>query len=164
MRAAEFTDSSRTLYSQFTFKADKDFLSSVLNMFIETVDPIKHIPGIFSGFVLQPITQIARANRHKKGGSPFGIKEEDGSLVSQYTLISKINFRPPLSSLSNISASNSPQHLPTVEQCRRRRCRARRFHRLYRPCHYPSERKGDFPPLGVPELCEHQPGRLCGLR
>lgn len=32
---------------------------------------------------MQPMTQIARANRYKNGGSPFGIKEEDGPLISQ---------------------------------------------------------------------------------
>jgi hypothetical protein len=65
-----------------TFKADKQFLSQVLDFLIETVQPMKIIPGLFSGFVIQPITQIARVNRHKNGGNPFGIKEEDGPLMS----------------------------------------------------------------------------------
>jgi hypothetical protein len=82
--APEFTDNSyRTLYAAMTIKVDKAFLTTILELFIEVQNPIKHIPGIFSGYVLQPITQIARANRDKNGGNPFNIKEEDGSLISQ---------------------------------------------------------------------------------
>ena len=66
-----------------TFTANKELLSNILDLFIETMEPMKHIPGMFPSFVLQPVTQIARANRHKNGGSPFGIKEEDGPLISQ---------------------------------------------------------------------------------
>ena len=71
------------MFAQFTFRADKEYLSNVLEIFIKIVCPIKHIPGLFSGFVLQPIAQIARANRHKNGGNPFGINEADGALVSK---------------------------------------------------------------------------------
>jgi hypothetical protein len=69
-----------------TFKANKELLSKIMDLFIETIEPIKGIPGLFPSFVMQPITQIARANRHKNGGNPFGIKEEDGPLISQQHL------------------------------------------------------------------------------
>lgn len=71
------------MYMPMTFSANVELLSKILDFFIETIESIKDIPGIFPSFVMQPITQIARANRHKNGGSPFGIKEEDGSLISQ---------------------------------------------------------------------------------
>ena len=66
-----------------TIKADKELLSNILDLFIEAMESIKNVSGLFPSFVLQPITQIARANRHKNGGNPFGIKEEDGPLISQ---------------------------------------------------------------------------------
>jgi hypothetical protein len=66
-----------------TVKADKELLSNILDLFIETMESIKHVSGLVPSFVFQPITQIARANRHKNGGNPFGIKEEDGPLISQ---------------------------------------------------------------------------------
>lgn len=74
---------ARTLYSPMTLKANKELLSKILDLFIEAMEPIKNISGLFPSFVMQPITQIARANRNKNGGNPFGIKEEDGPLISQ---------------------------------------------------------------------------------
>jgi hypothetical protein len=69
-----------------TFQADEELLSKILDQFIEAVEPIKNISGLFPSFVMQPMAQIARANRHKNGGNPFGIKEEDGPLISQWHL------------------------------------------------------------------------------
>jgi hypothetical protein len=90
---------ARTMYADCTIKADQELLSKILDLFMETLEPIKGITGLFSGFVLQPITQIARANRHKNGGNPFGIVEEDGPLIRESLLhvllvyqLSPINF------------------------------------------------------------------------
>jgi hypothetical protein len=64
-----------------TIVPNKELISKILDIFLETIEPIKNIPGIFPSFVMQPITQIARANRNKNGGNPFDIKEEDGPII-----------------------------------------------------------------------------------
>ena len=78
-----------------TFKADKELLSKILDLFIEAIEPVKNLAGLFPSFVLQPVTQIARANRNKNGGNPFGITEEDGPLISQCSLCFFIDIRFP---------------------------------------------------------------------
>ena len=100
------------MYTPMTFSANVELLSKILDFFIEAIEPIKNIPGMFPSFVMQPMTQIARANRHKNGGSPFGIREEDGPLISQsFGLLLPQPFRPGelKLTLTNAVLSISPQ-------------------------------------------------------
>lgn len=69
------------MFAPMTIVPNKELISKILDIFLETIEPIKNIPGIFPSFVMQPITQIARANRNKNGGNPFDIKEEDGPII-----------------------------------------------------------------------------------
>jgi len=71
------------MWKGVTFRANAEFLSKVVDFFIEATEPIRHTPGLLTTFVMQPISQIALPGITKNGGNVFGLSAEDGHIMSE---------------------------------------------------------------------------------
>jgi len=71
------------MWKGMTLRANAEFLSKVVDFFIEATEPIRHTPGLLTTFVMQPISQIALPGIKKNGGNAFGFSVDDRNIMSE---------------------------------------------------------------------------------
>jgi hypothetical protein len=69
------------LHAEVTLRFNATIVSQILNIFIQEMETILYVSGLFPVTVLQPISQISSVGNHKNGGNPFGFTGDDGPLT-----------------------------------------------------------------------------------
>ncbi|KAE9375878.1 FAD-binding domain-containing protein [Stipitochalara longipes BDJ] len=75
----------RYLYHEITFRFNATVFQQIFDFYLEEVETVKHLPGIFPVIVIQPISEIARVGNNKNGGNPFGFTDHDGPICALLT-------------------------------------------------------------------------------
>lgn len=73
----------RITYNTATFKVDAEFLKQLARIYFEEVEPLRHVNGFVPGMITQTLAKDEIAQFQRNGGNAFGIKEEDGPLISK---------------------------------------------------------------------------------
>lgn len=73
-------------------KVNAELLSRTWDIFIEETHHLTYMPGCLPSVNHQLITKKHIANSHRNGGSPMGIKEEDGPLACISLPFLKLSF------------------------------------------------------------------------
>lgn len=54
----------------------------ILDLFLEQIETIKHVPGFLPSFVLQPLVPSVHSDGSQ---SPNGLSENDGTLIGSFS-------------------------------------------------------------------------------
>ncbi|TGO86993.1 hypothetical protein BPOR_0261g00110 [Botrytis porri] len=68
----------RILWETMTLYPHPELSQKVLNLFLEQIEEIKHVPGFLPSFVLQPLVPSVHSNGSQ---SPNGLSGNDGTLI-----------------------------------------------------------------------------------
>lgn len=69
------------IYVTATFTSDALLFSQVLEIANQTLQPIRHLPGLAYALAYQPIPRIMMSHSMRSGRTALGLNSEDGSLV-----------------------------------------------------------------------------------
>jgi len=69
------------IFHEITLRYNATIFSQVIDIWIQEVEQIAQVPGLFPILVVQPISQIASVGVQKNGGNPFGFTGDDGPIV-----------------------------------------------------------------------------------
>jgi hypothetical protein len=59
-------------------------LSKILDIYLEELEPIKHVNGIIPAICFQPINHEEISRFKKNGGNALGIEESDAPLIRTF--------------------------------------------------------------------------------
>jgi hypothetical protein len=70
----------RYLFHETTLRFNSTVFQQIFGFFLEEIETIKDLPGLFPTIVMQPISEIVRVGNNKNGGNPFGFSGDDGPI------------------------------------------------------------------------------------
>jgi hypothetical protein len=70
----------RYLFHEITLQFNATVFQQIFDFFLEEIETIKDLPGMFPTIVMQPISEIVRVGNNKNGGNPFGFSGDDGPI------------------------------------------------------------------------------------
>jgi hypothetical protein len=70
----------RYLFHEITLRFNATVFQQIFDFFLEEIETIKDLPGMFPTIVMQPISEIVRVGNNKNGGNPFGFSGDDGPI------------------------------------------------------------------------------------
>ncbi|KAF5875551.1 putative fad binding domain protein [Botrytis fragariae] len=68
----------RIIWATMTLYPHPELFQKILNLFLEQIETIKHVPGFLPSFVLQPLVPSVHSDRSQ---SPNGLSGNDGTLI-----------------------------------------------------------------------------------
>jgi hypothetical protein len=74
------------IHHEITLRYNATIFSQIVDIWIQEVEPITQVPGLFPNLVIQPISQISSVGIEKNGGNPFGFIGDDGPITGMLLL------------------------------------------------------------------------------
>jgi hypothetical protein len=76
------------IHHELTLRFNATIVSQIVDIWLEEMEPITEVPGLFPNLVIQPISQISSVGIKKNGGNPFGFTEDDGPIAGMFCILS----------------------------------------------------------------------------
>jgi hypothetical protein len=70
----------RFIFHEITLRFNATVFQQIFDFFLEEIEAVKDLPGMFPTIVMQPISEIVRVGNNKNGGNPFGFSDDDGPI------------------------------------------------------------------------------------
>lgn len=91
-QSAFSTDGARQWYFTTCFRLDAEFMLQVRRLWLQSVKPIKSVPGLMFSLVFQPLTKGILSKSAALGGNSLGLSPGDGPLV--VNLLATVHTNP----------------------------------------------------------------------
>lgn len=70
-------------YNVATVKVNATLMHEIMKIFIEEVEPIRHLPGFGGAVSMQTMAKDEISHFSRNGGNSLGIRREDGPLIGK---------------------------------------------------------------------------------